>query len=93
MTGRASTPVVIPAGTTYYFELRASVSGSSGNVHNHLQRLTLRLRVSTLPALASSNFVWSGDRTAAVLQLIPIGRRLWITRDSAADNIVITRSL
>lgn len=73
----ASTPVIVPAGSTYYFELRAAITGvqSGSSVVTTLlsdsafpTNLTLGYNVSTSTAATSSsagnfNFVWSGNST------------------------------
>lgn len=55
--------VVIPAGKTYYFELRAdSVTGSSGSViTTFLVNDMSSAPMSALSGLSSSRFVWSGN--------------------------------
>jgi len=71
----STTPVQIPAGQTYYFELRGSVAGvvsgtsvvTTLNGDGNLPAVTGGYQVSNVAGLlAGSKFIWSGNSTTTV---------------------------
>ena len=68
-----STPVQVPAGSTYYFELRGTVAGSGTtySVNTTLNGdsayptvIATTHNVATSSALSASNFIWAGNSTS-----------------------------
>lgn len=64
----ASTPVEVPAGSTYYFELRGSVAGvtTGSSVVTTLLGDSTGTGVSATSSLSSDNFIWSPNATTTV---------------------------